>query len=238
MPEDIARRSADRLYQRPVSAEVALLVGVEDADERHLRQVQPLAKQVDADQHIEDPQAEVADDLDPLQRVDVAVQVPNLDPRLAQIVGEVLGHLLGQRGDQAALVALDPKSHLRDEVVDLPFRALHLDRRIDEAGRPDDLLHDERRVRLFVWTWGRARIDDLPHHRVPFRERERAVVDGGGEAESIVDQRDLAGEVALVHAVDLRHGHVGLVDDDDRVVGQEVEQAEGALPLSATREVT
>ena len=114
------------------------------ADERHLGQVETLAQQVDADEHVEDAEAQVADDLDALHGVDIAVQVSDFDPRLAQIVGEVLGHLLGQRRDEAALVALDAPAHLRDEVVDLTVRLLDLDGRIDEPGRPDDLLHDLR----------------------------------------------------------------------------------------------
>ena len=150
VPEDVAGGAADGLDERAVAAEVALLVGVEDADERHLGQVEALAQQVDAHQHVEDAEAEVADDLDALQGVDIAVQVADLDPRLAQVVGEVLGHLLGERGDEAALVALDAPAQLRDEVVDLPVRLLHLDGRIDEPGRPDDLLDDLRGAPLLV----------------------------------------------------------------------------------------
>ena len=49
---DIARGAADRLDQRGLPAQEALLVGVEDRDERHLRQVETLAQQVDADEHV------------------------------------------------------------------------------------------------------------------------------------------------------------------------------------------
>jgi hypothetical protein len=42
------------------------LVGVEDGDQRAFRDVEALAQQVDADQRIEGPEAEVADDLDAL----------------------------------------------------------------------------------------------------------------------------------------------------------------------------
>ncbi len=66
----------------------------------------PFAQQVDADQHVELAQAQVADDLDALDRVDVGVQVAHLDAVLGEVVGQVLGHALGQRGDQHALVLL------------------------------------------------------------------------------------------------------------------------------------
>ena len=72
---DVAGRAADRLDQRRLRAEEALLVGVEDRDQRHLGQVEALPQQVDADEHVEVAEAQPAEDLDPLERVDLAVQV-------------------------------------------------------------------------------------------------------------------------------------------------------------------
>ena len=102
---DVAGGAADRLDQRGLAAEEALLVGVDDRHERDLGQVEPLAQQVDADQHVELAEPQVADDLDPLERVDLRVQVADLEAVLHQVVGQVLGHLLGQGGDERALAA-------------------------------------------------------------------------------------------------------------------------------------
>ena len=102
-------------------AQEALLVGVEDRDERDLRQIEPLAQQVDADKTVELARTQITQDLDALEGADVAVQVACLDSLLEQVVGEVLGHLLGQRGDQHALVALDALLDLGDEIIDLAF---------------------------------------------------------------------------------------------------------------------
>ena len=60
---DVARGAADDLDERPRRAQEALLVGVEDRDERHLGQVDALAQQVDADEHVVDAEAQVAQDL-------------------------------------------------------------------------------------------------------------------------------------------------------------------------------
>ena len=49
---DVARGAADRLDQRRLAAQEAFLVGVEDGDERHLGQVEALAQEVHADQHV------------------------------------------------------------------------------------------------------------------------------------------------------------------------------------------
>ena len=60
------------------------------------------------DHHVVDAQPQVAQDLDPLERVDLGVQVLDLDAHLAQVVGQVLGHALGQRRHQRPLAARRP----------------------------------------------------------------------------------------------------------------------------------
>ena len=127
-------------------AQEALLVGVEDRDERHLRQVEPLAQQVDADEDVVLAEPQLADDLDPLERVDLGVEVARLHARLEQVVGQVLGHLLRQRRDEHALARLLALADLVQQVVDLVLRRAQLDLGVDDAGRPDQLLGDDRRV--------------------------------------------------------------------------------------------
>ena len=75
VPSDVARGAADRLDQRGLPAQEALLVGVEDRHERDLGQVEALAQQVHADEHVVLAQPQVADDLDAFERVDLGVQV-------------------------------------------------------------------------------------------------------------------------------------------------------------------
>ena len=68
------------------------------------------------------PSAQVAHDLDALQRVDLGVQVARAHARLEQVVGQVLGHLLGQRRDQHALADRLARADLVQQVVDLALR--------------------------------------------------------------------------------------------------------------------
>ena len=82
---DVARGAPDRLDQARLAAQEALLVGVQDHDERHLRQVEPLAQEVDADEDVVLAEPQVADDLDPLQGVDLGVQVADPEPVLQQV---------------------------------------------------------------------------------------------------------------------------------------------------------
>src|SRR5262245_25147787 len=66
---DVAGGAADGLDERGLAAQEALLIGVEDGDQRAFRNVEALAQQIDADQRVEGAQPQVADDLDALDRV-------------------------------------------------------------------------------------------------------------------------------------------------------------------------
>ena len=77
--------------------------------------------------------------------------------------------------------------------------------------------------------WG-TRVDELV-------EAQRPVVLGRGQAEAVLDQHVLARAVAGVLAVQLRHGHVALVDDAEVVLREEVEQRERRLPRGPAVEV-
>ena len=139
---DVACGATHRLDEARRRAEEALLVGVEDRDERHLGEVEALPEQVDADEHVELAEAQRPQDLDPLERVDLAVQVPDADAELEEVVGEVLRHLLGERGDEHALVALDADVDLVDEVVDLALGGPHDHLGVHQARRAHHLLDD------------------------------------------------------------------------------------------------
>ena len=107
------RAAPDRLDERSLAAEEALLVGVEDGDEGHPWQIEPLPEQVHPDEDVVLAEAKLANDLDALQRVDLRMQVARLDARFEQVVGQVLGHLLRQGGDQHALAGLLPPPGFR-----------------------------------------------------------------------------------------------------------------------------
>jgi len=64
----------------------------------------------------------------------------------------------------------------------------------------------------------------LRPHRVPFLEAQRPVVHAGGQAEAVFGERRLAAEVAPIHAAELRHSDVALVDEHQRIVGHIFEQ--------------
>ena len=81
-------------------------------------------------------------------------------------------------------------------------------------------------VELVVARGGRE-VDRLADPVEELLPAQRPVVHRAGQAEAVVDQVALAGHVTFVHPADLRDGHVGLVDDDEEVLGEVVEQAVG-----------
>ena len=203
---DVAGGAADGLDQRGLGAQEALLVGVEDGDQRAFGDVEALAQQVDADQHVEGAEAQVAQDLDALERLDVGVHVAHADALLVQVLGQVLGHALGQHGDEGAVAGGGDLAHLVEQVVDLHRHRADLDRRVDQAGGADHLLDEDAAGLLDLPGGGGGGDEDrLRAHRVPLLELERAVVHAGGQAEAVLGEGELAAVVAAVHAADLRH---------------------------------
>ena len=220
----MAGRATDGLDQRAVRAQEPLFVGVEDGHQRYLGQVQSLSQQVDAYDDVDLAFAQFAQQFDAPQRVDVGMQVFDLDAAFQQVVGQILGHLLGQCRHQRALVFVDAVLDLGEQVVDLPLGRAHVDLRVDQTGRSDDLLdHAVRQTELIV-AGRRRQVYGLPDAVQELRPFERAVVHRGRQTEPMFDQRALAGRVALVHRADLRHGDMRLVDDQQEVIREEVEQ--------------
>ena len=71
MPLCISGSAADGLDQRGLRPEEALLIGVQDRHQSDLRDIQPLSEKIDAHQYVEHIQAHIADDLRPLQGINI-----------------------------------------------------------------------------------------------------------------------------------------------------------------------
>src|SRR3954469_17623864 len=222
----VARRAADGLDERDGAAEEAFLVGVEHGDERDLRDVETFAEQVDADQHVEEPAPQIANQGETFEGIDIGVQIPDPDAEVRVVLRQILGHALGQRRHQDTLALLGPLAYLLEQIVHLLRDRPHLDHRIDEPRRTDDLLdYDPFALLQFVLCRRRAHEDDLVHQIFPLLELQRAVVERAREPEAVLDQRLLPRPVAAVHGADLRNRLVRLVHHEEVVLGEVVEQA-------------
>ena len=234
----MAGGAADGLDEGALGAEEAFFVGVEDGDEGDFGEVEAFAEEVDADEDVVLAFAEVAEELDALEGFDFGVHVAAADADLGVVVGEVLGHALGEGGDEDALVDGGAVADLGEEVVDLAFDGADFDLWVDEAGGADDLFDDYAGgFGEFVGAGGGGDVDDLAGAGLELLEAEGAVVHGGGEAEAVVDEVLLAGAVAVPHAVELGDGDVGLVDEEEEVAGEVVEEGGWGLAGEAAGEV-
>ena len=109
-------------------------------------------------------------------------------------------------------------ANLREQIVDLALDRTHFDRRIHQPGRANHLLDDDAAGLVQLVRARRRRdVDQLRHARFPLLEVERPVVERRRQAEAVVDEHFLARAIADVHAADLRHRLMALVDDDERV---------------------
>ena len=234
----VSRRTADRLDERGLGAQEPLLVGIEDAHQRDLGEVKPLAQEVDADEDVVLPHAQFPQEFHAPQSVHLAVEIAHAHAVLLQVCRQVLRHALGEGGDEHPLGLRRSNPDLLHEVVDLALGGLHDHHRIDQSGGPDDLLDElAARLRELEGAGGSGQVDGLARALPELLPPEGPVVHGAGQPEAVLDERALAAHVALVHRPDLRHGHVGLVQDDEEVLGEIVEQAVGGRSLLAAVDV-
>ena len=172
------------------------------------------------------------------ERGNVRVHVPRSHSQLRVIAGQVLGHAFGQGSDQHFFLGFNPPPDFLEQVVHLPLRRTHLDLRVQQTGRPDDLLHHQAAAFLQFVFRGRCRyIGHLVLARFELGKGERPVINRARQAEPVFHQGLLARAVAPVHARDLRDGHVALVDEEQIVVREIIEQGRRRLARGPARNV-
>ena len=167
------------------------------------------------------------------------MQVPHTDSQLLIVLRQVLRHPFGEGRHQHAFAVGRPPADFRQQVVDLTLDGPHLDRRIDQARRPDDLLdHDALSLGQLVGSGCGRDKDHLVDPAFPFLEVERPVVERRRQPEPIGHQHFFPRSIAVVHATNLRHRLVALVDNEERILGQVIEQRRRRLARRAPRQVS
>jgi len=76
------------------------------------------------------------------------------------------------------------------------------------------------RIGEFPFVRGGAGKNCLPHSPLKLLKPQRAVVQGGWQSESKINQSLLAGSIAVIHAPNLRHGHMRLVNNQQVIFGE------------------
>ena len=85
--------------------------------------------------------AEIADNLDALNRIDIGVQVTHSYLVIVKKLGEILRHAFGQRGDQHSVARLYRGMNLSQQIIHLGTRGADLHHRVYQAGGAHYLLY-------------------------------------------------------------------------------------------------
>ena len=216
--------AADGLNERGLRAEKALLIRIEDGNQRYLGNIESLTQQVDADKHIVHAETQIAHQLLPLDGLNIVVHVAHLDACGFQVIGQILGHFLGERGDQNPFSLGSAGVYLADEVIDLPVYRTHNDLGIEQTGRADDLLDHLTRARQLILGRRCGNVHDLVQTVVELIKIKRAVVIRARQTEAVLDQTFLAGAVAVIHGAHLRERHMALVHDEQKILREIVDE--------------
>ena len=166
------------------------------------------------------------------------MHVVDLNAGIKQMVGQVLGHALGERGHQHALLAGNALANLVLKIVNLPTNRTHIDLGVEQTGRTNDLLNVVlAHPQLIVARRGRN-VDELGNPRLKLIETKRTVIERRGQAKAVLHQGHLTRTVAFVHAADLRHRYMALVDDAEHVLRKVIDQGKRRLARFSTVQMT
>ena len=151
------------------------------------------------------------------------MHVIDLNAGIKQMVGQVLGHALGERGHQHALLARHALANLVLKIVNLPTNRTNVDLGVEQTGRTNNLLNVVlANPQLIVARRGRN-VDELGNPRLKLIKTKRAVIECRRQTKTMLHQRHLTRAVAFVHAADLRHRHMTLVDDAEHILGKVID---------------
>ena len=156
---------------------------------------------------------------------------------LLEILCQLLGHALGQGGDQGALAPGRMLLGLRQQVVDLGAGRAHMHRRVDQARRARDHLHHRARALGLELSRRRRDIHRLRPQGIELLEAQRPVVQRRRQPKAVLHQGLLARAVALEHRPDLRNRYMALVDEQQPVRRQVIEQRRRRLARLPARQV-
>ena len=140
------------------------------------------------------------------------MHVARAQPTVLEVGRQPLGRDLGERGDQRTLAARRARRRLLENVIELRAARTDDDRGVRDAGRPQHHFGEAGRgvvggAELVVCgAQGTLRLaggggdEDGGGHALPeLAVRQRAVVERGGQAEAVGDERVFAPLVGGVH---------------------------------------
>src|SRR3990167_2732159 len=100
----------------------------------------------------------------------------------------------------------------------------HFHEGIQKAGRTDDEIHHLPRCLNLIL--GRSGRDKNSVRKVPLEllEFQRPVIKGAGQSKAEINEILLSRIISAIHAVRLRNGLVGLIDDKKKILWEIIQQ--------------
>ena len=133
----------------------------------------------------------------------------------------------------------DTQLNFFHQVVNLIETRAYFNNRIKQTGRADHLFYnDPFRLYQLIFCRGSTDINHLFCHLLKFFKFQRAVVHCGRQSEPIFYQIDFTGTVASIHGANLRHAYMTFVNNQQKVIREEIEKAIRTGAGSATVEIT
>ena len=205
------------LHQRPRRSHETRHPRVQNGHQRHLGHVQTLPQQLRPHQHVDVPSLERLQLLRTLRGGELGVQPVRPTPAdLVQVAGEVLAVRLGQRADQRRLAASRALPHSRRELRQLIGAGKDFNRRVYHPAGSHHHVHHARFAPLVLDVPRGGGHEQRLRHALPeLFERERAVIQRGGQPVPASHEPELSAPVPAVHGAELREHDVRLVRDEE-----------------------
>ena len=111
------------------------------------------------------------------------------------------------------------------QVIHLSFNGTHFDTGVQKTGRTDNLLCQICLYPHFIGSRRSRYVNNLVNPLREFIKSQRPVIQGAGQAETVVYQRALSGLVAVVHGPELGHCHMGFINHNQKIIGEIVKKS-------------
>ena len=207
------------MNERCGAAQKPFLIRIQNSDQRAFRNIQAFAQQIDADQHIKNALAQIADDFDAFQRVNIRMQIAHADAGFCHVFGQVFGHALGECSHQHAPAMLGDFAAFRQKIIHLLFYGPDFRDGINQARWADHLFGKGAAGAFHLpRAGGGADEDGIRAVGIPFLKLEGAVIRAAWQAEAVFGKHGFARIVAAIHAANLRHRDMAFIHDQQSIV--------------------
>ena len=131
------------LHEGNIRSQKSLFIRIKDGNQRYFGKIETFPQEVNTDKDIKLCQAEITQDIHPLQCIYFGMQITNLYIHIPEIISQIFRHSFCQCSNQCPFLPIHPLSNLPNQIIDLCFYRPDFDYRIDQTGWPDNLFDND-----------------------------------------------------------------------------------------------